>query len=344
MATCCAAPARPSRLGELLAETARDRARPRIRVALPAPGAGRLTLRPCHLPLSDPARESPRSTTSRSTIAAGRDGRGGRALGRRQVDAAAARAALLRSAGRRACCSTASRWPTPIPRAIRARIAMVPQETVIFARLGARQSALRPLGRRRRRAVGRRRGRQRRDVPARAARWARHLSRRRRRAAVGRPAPARRDRARAAARRAAAAARRGDLGARRRERAAGPGRARPADAGPHDDGDRAPPRDRAQGRPHRRDGGGPHRRAGHARRSCSRAAGSMRGWRSCSSRWPRLGAKRRAARTPPPHRSSASARAGHRRLAIRVTARQQRRAMPPRGDHHAVEIVAGSAP
>ena len=88
------------------------------------------------------------------------------------------------------------------PADIRQRIAMVPQETVMFAAKRARQSALRQLGRERGAAVAGGARRECRGIPARASRRARHLHGRRRRAAVRRPAPTDRDRPRAASRRA----------------------------------------------------------------------------------------------------------------------------------------------
>jgi ATP-binding cassette subfamily B protein len=63
------------------------------------------------------------------------------------------------------------------------------------------------------------------------------------------------------------AARRSDLGARRAQRSAGPGGARRRDERTNDLGDRPPPGDSAESRPHSRDGSGPYRRRGVARGS-----------------------------------------------------------------------------
>ena len=142
------------------------------------------------------------------------------------------------------------------PADIRQRIAMVPQETVIFAACARDNLRYGNWDASEDADLAGRARRQCRGIPARASRRARHVHGRRRRAPVRRPASAHRDCARAAARCAAAAARRSDLRARRRKRAAGAGRARPADGASHDDRHRAPARDRARGRPHRRHGRG----------------------------------------------------------------------------------------
>ena len=292
MAICCAARAPPSRLGELLAERPEIRAPAHPR-ALPVSRRRAAPVRACHLPLSDPARgrRARRFHARRGGRRDGRDRRARRARASRRCSSSPS-ASTIRRPG--ACCSTACRCTDADPAAIRARIAMVPQETVIFAasardnlrygRWDADDDELWAAAEAANAA----------DFLQRAARGARHLPRRGRRAPVGRPAPAHRDRPRAAARRADPAARRSDQRARRRERAAGAGCARPADGGPHHAGHRPPPRHRARGRPHRRDGEGPHRRAGHPRRSCSPAAASTRGSPSCSS-------KRRAEFHPPQH-------------------------------------------
>ena len=115
---------------------------------------------------------------------------------------------------------------TADPRELRAHIALVPQDTAIFATSVARQHPLRPARRDRRRGRARRRAGARHRVHPRAAAGLRHAGRRARRHAVRRPAPAHRHRARHPARRAAAAARRGHLVARCRERDAGADRAR----------------------------------------------------------------------------------------------------------------------
>ena len=170
------------------------------------------------------------------------------------------------------------------PRELRARIALVPQESVVFA-ASARENIRfgRPDASRRRGRARRRSGACQRIHPP-AARRLRGAARRARRDAVRRPAPAHRHRARHPARRAAAAARRGHLVARRRERDPGADRAGGTDAQPHHAGDRAPARHRAVLRPHHGDGAGPHRRAGHPRLAWSPPTGSMHGWRGCSSK------------------------------------------------------------
>ena len=66
-------------------------------------------------------------------VARGREGGAGRAVGRRQDDGVPAAAALLRSAARHDRASTASTCAPPIRREVRARLALVPQEPVIFA-------------------------------------------------------------------------------------------------------------------------------------------------------------------------------------------------------------------
>ena len=118
------------RIGELLAAKARNpRAGQSGRAARTA--ARHAGVRECRVPLPDPARRQggPRS---QPVGRAGRDRRRGRPVGRRQVDPVPARPALLRPAGR----------PRPLdgvdlrdadPAAIRERIALVPQDTVIFA-------------------------------------------------------------------------------------------------------------------------------------------------------------------------------------------------------------------
>ena len=66
---------------------------------------------------------------------------------------------------------------------------------------------------------------------------------------------------------------------------------------PHDDRHRAPPRDRARRRPDRRHGRRPDRRGRHARDASTRAAGSTRAWRASSSR---TAPPRRSPPAPPP--------------------------------------------
>ena len=151
------------------------------------------------------------------------------------------------------------------PHDLRRRIALVPQDVVVFGasvaeniRFGRLDATDADVARAAELAgavpVHR--------SPAAALRYA---DRRARRHAVRRPAPAHRDRARDPARCAAAAARRGDLVARCRKRDAGLGCVGAADAGTHHAGDRASPRDRAVMRPDPGARSRPHRRAGHAR-------------------------------------------------------------------------------
>ena len=151
------------------------------------------------------------------------------------------------------------------PADVRQRIAMVPQDTVMFAasardnlRYGNWDASEEQMWQAARDANAE-------DFLRALPAGPRHVHGRRRRAPVRRPAPAHRHRPRAAARRALAAARRSDFRARRRKRAAGAGRARPADGRPHHDRHRPPPRHRARCRPHRGDGRWPHRRGRHAR-------------------------------------------------------------------------------
>ena len=163
---------------------------------------------------------------------------------------------------------------------VRSRIALVPQDTVVFAASRARKHPLRPARRQRRRGRARRRSRPCHRIPAPPARRLRGATRRARRDVVRRPAPAHRDRARDPARRAAAAARRGDVRARCRKRDAGADRAGGIDAPPHHAGDRASPRHRAVLRPDHGDGPGQDRRTGYAcGAGCServvRAAGAV---------------------------------------------------------------------
>ncbi len=87
------------------------------------------------------------------------------------------------------------------------------------------------------------------------------------RTAVRRPAPADRDRPRAAAQHTDPDPRRGHFGARHRARAPDPGATRVADEVAHDAGDRAPALDGREGRPDPGHGRRPGDRAGHARRA-----------------------------------------------------------------------------
>ena len=133
--------------------------------------------------------------------------------------------------------------------------------------------------------------------------------RRARPAAVGRPAPAAGDRPRAAARRADPRARRGDLVARFRVGAAGPGRGGDADARPHLFRHRPPAVD---GPARRRDPGVRSRPAGRgrpARRAarpaagpvCAAAPGAVRRDPAPRSRRGGAGVRSARRRRPPPH-------------------------------------------
>ncbi len=234
-------------------------------------GARRARLRPRHLPLSDPAR-----TSARSTISASRSRRARRwpwsarrAPARRPCSSSPSASTIPKAAPSG---STASTCATPIRPTIRARIAIVPQETVIFAasardnlRYGHWEASDDELWEA--------------AEAANAAEFLRRLPEgldtylgeggarlsggQRQRIAIARAL---------AARCAAAAARRGDLGARRRIGAAGPGLARAAVRGAHDDRHRPPPRHRPRRRPDRRHGPWPDRRGRRPRRSPPAAA------------------------------------------------------------------------
>ena len=212
-----------------------------------------------------------------------RDGRAGRPERRRQEHGVPAAAALLRRRVGRGRASTASASTASPLDALRGRIGIVPQDSVIFStdameniRYGRPEASDDEVDRR-----GARRVRAR--LHQRAARGLPHLPRRARRAPLGRPAPAHLDRARDAEERAAAAARRGDERARRRGRAHGAGRARVGDARPHDDRHRAPPR-RPCSAPTASSSWRPARSSRPARTpSWSPPAACTRGWRRCSS-------------------------------------------------------------
>ena len=118
---------------------------------------------------------------------------------------------------------------------LRAQIALVSQDVLLFDDTIAANIAYGAMAARRARRI------ERAAAAAHALEFIRALpqgfdtrGRRERRAAVGRPAPAHRDRARDPQGRADPDPRRGDLGARLRVRAHGAGGARDADAGPHD--------------------------------------------------------------------------------------------------------------
>ena len=145
-----------------------------------------------------------------------------------------ARRARARARPSSCCCASTTRQQGRIlidgvdiaqadPLAVRARIGLVPQDTVLFARERAREHPLRPARRDRRGGGGRGARGGGRRLPRALPRGLRHLPRRARHAPVGRPAPAHRHRPRDPARPADPAARRGHQRARRRERAAGAG-------------------------------------------------------------------------------------------------------------------------
>ena len=118
----------------------------------------------------------------------------------------------------------------------------------------------------------------------------RHGPRRARHAALRRPAPAPRDRARAARRSADPHPRRSDVGARHRVGAARPGGDRPAARRPHGVRHRAPALDDRARRPDSRARPRPDRRARHARRAARASAARISG---CSAAVPRRAHSRR---------------------------------------------------
>ena len=145
------------------------------------------------------------------------------------------------------------------PHALRARIALVPQDAMVFAssiadniRFGRPDASEDDIRRAAELAAAS-------DFITRLPQGYETMVGERGRDAVGRRAAAACHRTRDPACSAAAAARRGDLLARRRERDAGAGSARAADAGPYHLGDRAPAGDGALLRPHPGDGSRPHR-------------------------------------------------------------------------------------
>ena len=100
--------------------------------ALPAAGARRCRLRQCQLCLSDAAG----CARGRWRLAVGarrREGRDRRALGRRQEHAVSPAAALLRSGLRHCISFDGVPIRTADPHELRARIALVPQDSVVFA-------------------------------------------------------------------------------------------------------------------------------------------------------------------------------------------------------------------
>ena len=150
------------------------------------------------------------------------------------------------------------------PADLRARIALVPQDSVMFAtsvrdniRFGRPDASDAEVARAAEHAHAA-------AFIAAMPRGIGHAGRRARRHAVGRPAPAHRHCPRHSARRAAAAARRSDLVARCRKRDAGRRGARRTDARAHHHRHRASAGDRAVVRPHPGARRGPHRRGRHA--------------------------------------------------------------------------------
>jgi ATP-binding cassette subfamily B protein len=131
-----------------------------------------------------------------------------------------------------------------------ARIAVVPQEAVIFS--GSIADNIRYGDPRPATETGRRGRGFRRRIRAATARGLRDFRRRARRSPVGRPAPANRHRARDPQERAAVVARRSDEQPRRGKRARRAGRAGGGDGRAHDDRHRPSPGDRAARRPDHR--------------------------------------------------------------------------------------------
>ena len=152
------------------------------------------------------------------------------------------------------------------PKALRAEIALVPQDAFIFGASVADNIAYGAPGATPRRRSSKPRKRAAADgfVAALPEGYDTQLGERGV-TLVGRRTPAPGDRARDPEERAGAVAGRGDLGARRGERDAGAERARRADEGAHDAGHRPSPGDDRQRRPHSGDGRRRHRRRGHAR-------------------------------------------------------------------------------
>jgi ATP-binding cassette, subfamily B, bacterial len=109
------------------------------------------------------------------------------------------------------------------PAELREHIALVPQDTVIFAASARDNIRYGRWDARDEEIVDAARAANATRVFGNASRGLRHLPRRRRRTAFGRPAPADRHRPGASSRRSASASRRGDLIARRAQRTAGPG-------------------------------------------------------------------------------------------------------------------------
>ncbi len=178
------------------------------------------------------------------SVRAGREGRDRRAFRRRKEHDLPSDPAPLRPAGRRRDLRRRAREGCHRS-ALRQRVALVPQDAVVFAasvaeniRFGrpTRPTPTSPAPPSWRRPPNSSRGCRNATTPRSASAASR---------CRGRAAPAHRHRARHPARRSAAAAGRGDILARRRKRAARADRAHAADAGPHHARDRASPGDRA---------------------------------------------------------------------------------------------------
>ena len=107
-----------------------------------------------------PTRPDVRRDRRRLAVGAGRrEGRDRRPVGRRQEHAVPSAAAVLRSGQSARSRSTACRSSRPIRAKLRARIALVPQDSVVFAATRARKHPLRPARCQRRRGRARRRSR-----------------------------------------------------------------------------------------------------------------------------------------------------------------------------------------
>ena len=192
---------------------------------------------------------------------------------------------------------------------LRAQIGLVPAGGDAVRRDHRGEHPLRPARRDGRRGRGCRPGGERPRLHQRPRGGLRVAGRRPRAAAVRRPAPADRHRPGDPQGPADPAPRRGDLRARQRVRAAGPGGARPPDAGPDDADRRPPPVDDPRRPPDRGAGRRLARGARHARRAAGGARASTPGCGSCSSprgSWTPTG----RAGTPPPEPVPPSGGAG----------------------------------